>query len=92
MLNGGTNCGKGGTTMAAVHGPGDHWWRRVWSGRTTCGADNLRRDNAHIGSHVCMHAYKRIAHGFRTDIMHHTHITGSFAGSAYCQYEGARDQ
>ena len=22
MLDGGTNCGKGGTTMAAVHGPG----------------------------------------------------------------------
>ena len=21
MLDGGTNCGKGGTTMAAVHGP-----------------------------------------------------------------------
>ena len=22
MFDGGTNCGKGGTTMAAVHGPG----------------------------------------------------------------------
>ena len=44
MLDGGTNCGKGETTMAAVHGPGDHWWRRVWFGRTTLGADNLRRD------------------------------------------------
>ena len=46
MLDGGTNCGKGGITMAAVHGPWDHWWRRVWSGRTTCGADNLRRDKS----------------------------------------------
>ena len=38
MLDGGTNCGKGGTTMSAVHGPGgplvapclvrpDHLWR-----------------------------------------------------------------
>ena len=46
MLDGGTNCGKGGTPMAAVHGPGDHWWHRVWSGRTTCGAENLRRDRS----------------------------------------------
>ena len=37
--------------MAAVHGPGDHWWRRVWSGRTTCGADNLRRDKSHVARH-----------------------------------------
>ena len=46
MLDGGTNCGKGGTTMAAVHGPGDHWWCCVWSSRTTCGADNLRCDSS----------------------------------------------
>ena len=37
---------KGGTTMAAIHGPGDHWWCRVWSGRTTCGTDNLRHDKS----------------------------------------------
>ena len=42
MYDGGTNCGKGGTTMA--DGLGDHWWHSVWSGRTTCGADNLRRE------------------------------------------------
>ena len=51
MLDEGANCGKGGTTMAAVHGPGDHWWRRVWSGRTNCGLDNLRRDRYHIILH-----------------------------------------
>ena len=37
-----------GPTMAAVHGLRDHWWRLVWSGRNTCGADNLRRDSSHV--------------------------------------------
>ena len=25
---------------------GDHWWCRVWSGRTTCSADHLRHDRS----------------------------------------------
>ena len=66
MLDGGTNCGKGGTTMAAVHGPGDHWWRHVWSGWTTCGADNLRRDSARMHTqylHSCVftHVHANVA-------------------------------
>ena len=44
---GGPTMARGGPTVAAVHGPGDHWWRRVWSGQTTCGADHLRRDSPH---------------------------------------------
>ena len=33
--------------MAAIHGPGGPLVACVWSGRTTFGADNLRRDSTH---------------------------------------------
>ena len=49
MLDGGTNCGKGEQLWQPYMVREDHWWRRVWSGRTTYGADNLRRDMSHIG-------------------------------------------
>ena len=46
MLDGGTNCGKGEQLWQLYMVRGDHWWRRVWSGPTTCGVDNLRRDRS----------------------------------------------
>ena len=44
MLDGGTNCGKGEQLWQPYMVRGDHLWHRVWSGQTTCGADNLWRD------------------------------------------------
>ena len=51
MLDGGTNCGKGEQQWQPYMVRRDHWWRRVWSGRTTFGADNLRRDKSRVARH-----------------------------------------
>ena len=51
MLDGGTYCGKGGTTMAAVHGPGDNWWCHVWSAQTTCGVTG--HHSTHVHTYIC---------------------------------------
>lgn len=49
MFDGGTNCGKGDQLWQPYMVRGDHWWRRVWSGRTTSNMDNLRYDRAQNG-------------------------------------------
>ena len=51
MLDGGTNCGKGEQQWQPYMVRRDHWWRRVWFSRTTCSADNLRRDKSRVARH-----------------------------------------
>ena len=60
MLDGGTNCGKGGTTMAAVHGPGGPLVAPCLVRPATCGADNLRCDRSPSRVEHFMQSTKRV--------------------------------
>ena len=69
MLDGWTNCDKGGTTMAAVHGPGGPFMAPclVWP-------DNLRRDSAQVSgpNHVdgSRNHLNSLLHGIRKSSGH----------------------